>query len=78
MGKTTRTSIEPGSENKSANSDKYGMKEMLCCCVILTHCDEDDQGEDREPVDTVIRLSLHLARSWTMHVRSKAAMYPIS
>ena len=36
------------------------MRETLCYYVILTHCDEDDQGEDREPVDTVIRLSLHL------------------
>jgi hypothetical protein len=63
MGKTTRTSFEPFSENKSANSHRYRMKEMsccICCCVILTHCDKDDQGEDREPVDTVIRLSLHL------------------
>jgi hypothetical protein len=63
MGKTTRISIERRSENKSAKSYKYRMKEMLCCYVILTHCDKDDQGEDREPVDTVIRLKFHLARS---------------
>jgi hypothetical protein len=78
MGKTTRTSIERGSENKSANSHKYGMKEILCYCVILTHCDKDDQGEDREPVDAVIRLSLHPGKSWTMYVRSCVVMDLIS
>jgi hypothetical protein len=71
IGKTTRTSIEAGIK-KSINEIQIIV--ILCYRVVLTHCDKDDQGEDREPVDTVIRLSFHIVWSWTMHVRSKAAM----
>ena len=56
IGNTTRIS-----EEEQAGGDTFERYRLQVhpCSSVLTHRDKDDQGEDREPVDPVIRLSLH-------------------